>query len=107
MSPNLSMLFVATGSPYPEREVKFHPTRRWRIDYAWPDVRLAVEIEGGVWSNGKKGGRHNRGTGFVKDMEKYNALTELGWRLLRYQPDKIDYDQVARVHKTLKLGYFK
>lgn len=103
MNHNLSMLFVASGSPYPEREVKFHPTRKWRLDYAWPDVRLAVEIEGGVYTNG----RHTRGHGFVKDMEKYNALTELGWRLLRYEPAKVDFDQVARVHRTLRHGYFK
>ena len=79
--------------PYPDMEYRFHPTRKWRIDYAWPKQKLAVEIEGGVWTQG----RHTRGSGFVKDIIKYNALTELGWRLLRYQPSKIDYEQISRV----------
>ena len=74
-------------------EFRFHPSRRFRIDYAIPSHRIAIEIEGGAWI----GGRHTRGRGFIGDMEKYNLLTEYGWRLLRYQPGKIDYSQIARV----------
>lgn len=61
-------------------EYKFHPTRRWRFDFAKPDEKIAVECEGGVWT----GGRHTRGSGFVKDTEKYNQAAILGWRVLRY-----------------------
>lgn len=61
-------------------EHRFHPTRKWRFDYAWPTKRLAVEIEGGVYS---KGG-HVRGKHYQSDCEKYNAATLLGWRVLRY-----------------------
>jgi len=92
------------GIPCVVEEHKFHPTRRWRIDYAIveDDVKIAIELEGGVWSNGGLGGRHNRGKGFIGDMEKYNALIEHGWSLLRYQPEHIDYDQIKRVYNTLK-----
>jgi len=69
----------ALGLPEPEREYRFHPTRRWRFDFAWPDRMLAVEIEGGVWSRG----RHTRGSGFVKDCEKYAEAALLGWRVIR------------------------
>lgn len=70
------------GFPDPVREYRFCPTRRWRTDFAWPEHRLAVEIEGGVFI----GGRHTRGIGFLKDIEKYNhlALLEPRWRLLRF-----------------------
>ena len=68
--------------PEAEREHKFHGRRKWRLDFAWPDMKLAVEIEGGVFS----GGRHTRGTGFEADCEKYNCLSEMGWTLLRYTP---------------------
>ena len=80
-------------------EYRFHPTRRWRIDFAFPTIRLAIEKEGGVWNFG----RHIRPSGFLKDLEKYNKLTEMGWRLLRYQPDKIDYEQIKRVYDSFYL----
>ncbi|HNC42202.1 MAG TPA: hypothetical protein PK522_10495, partial [Nitrosomonas sp.] len=58
---------------------------------AWPDYKLAVEIEGGVWIKG----RHTSGSGFMKDMEKYNALTMLGWSLLRYTPKQTSYQKTV------------
>lgn len=61
-------------------EYRFHETRKWRVDFAFEEKRLAVEVEGGGWING----RHNRGAGMQKDIEKYNALTLAGWRLLRF-----------------------
>jgi very-short-patch-repair endonuclease len=86
-------LWKANGLPIPTPEFKFMQTRRFRIDYAFEYIKLAIEIEGGVWS----GGRHTRGGGFIGDMEKYNLLTENGWRLLRYTPNNVDYDQIRRV----------
>jgi very-short-patch-repair endonuclease len=50
------------------------------LDFAWPEQKVAVEIEGGVFS----GGRHTRGAGFVADCDKYNALAAAGWRLFRF-----------------------
>jgi hypothetical protein len=73
------------GLPRPDREWKFDAKRRWRFDYAWPQQMIALEVEGGVWT----GGRHTRGSGFVRDMEKYNRAAVLGWRLLRVTPDKL------------------
>lgn len=67
------------------REYRFHPKRMWRLDFAFPEVRLAVEVDGGNWS----GGRHVRGTGFAKDCEKHNELALAGWRLLRYTVDML------------------
>ena len=64
----------------PVREFCFHPTRKWRFDFAWPDKKLAVECEGGTFS----GGRHTTGSGFEKDSEKYNAAVLQGWRVLRF-----------------------
>lgn len=69
----------------PVREYKFHPERKWRFDFAFPAEKLAVEIEGGVFS----GGRHGRGLGFINDCIKYNAAVKLGWRVLRYSTDMV------------------
>lgn len=65
----------------PENEYVFHPIRRWRFDYAWPEKKVAVEIEGAVFIPGKG---HSSGSGISKDIEKYNAATLLGWRVMRY-----------------------
>lgn len=69
----------------PVREYPFHPTRKWRFDFAWPDVKVAVEIEGGIY----KIGRHQRPEGFRKDCEKYNEATRLGWSVLRFTPSDL------------------
>ena len=62
------------------REYRFHPTRRWSFDFADPETKVAVEIDGGAFI----GGRHTRGSGFVKDQEKLNTATSMGWRVFRY-----------------------
>jgi very-short-patch-repair endonuclease len=66
-------------------EYKFHPKRRWRFDFAWPDHKLALECDGAVWTNG----RHTRGSGFVKDMEKFNEAARLGWTVIKCTPDQL------------------
>ncbi|MFH1744275.1 MAG: hypothetical protein ABIH23_35180, partial [bacterium] len=75
------------GCPEPVLELRFHPTRRWRWDLCWPDIKppLAVEIDGGIWV----GGRHTRAQGFRADQEKRNAGVIGGWRILSYVPDEI------------------
>lgn len=87
----LDALLAEENLPLPVPEHKFAlPARRWRLDWAWPDHRLALEIEGGVWTNG----RHTRGSGFLRDMDKYNSLAVHGWRLLRCTPSGL-YDGVT------------
>lgn len=76
------------GLPEPLREWTFHPKRKWRFDLAFCNrngVKLAVEVDGGVWING----RHSRGAGVEKDCEKYAEAMCLGWRVLRVTPKHI------------------
>lgn len=75
------------------KEYRFHPVRKWRFDYAIPTHKIALEVEGGVWT----GGRHTSSTGFLKDMEKYNTGTLLGWRIFRTTPSEL------HTKKTLNL----
>lgn len=72
--------------PVPAAEHRFHDKRMWRFDYAWPAQKIALEVEGGIWTQG----RHTRGKGVLADMLKYNAAAVLGWRLLRCTPDQLD-----------------
>lgn len=87
----------AAGLPLPTPEYRFHPVRRYRFDYAWPDQMVAVEIEGGVWTKG----RHTRGAGYLADLSKYNLATLLGWKLLRYSPAQL-LVAVADLREILK-----
>ena len=70
------------GLLVPKWEYQFAPPRKWRFDLCWPDERLYIEIDGGLFS----GGRHTRGAALVRDYEKRNAATVLGWRGLWCQP---------------------
>lgn len=45
---------------------------RWRIDFGWPDLRVAIEIDGLAFHY-----QHDR---FQADRAKYNALDAAGWR---------------------------
>jgi len=71
--------------PEPKPEYIFCPGRRFRFDYAYPDEKIAIELEGGVWIQG----RHNRGQGFINDCEKYNLACVMGWKVLRYTAGQI------------------
>lgn len=86
--------------PTPERELRFHPTRRWRFDFAWPDVKLACEVEGLVRS-ATKGGHQSIG-GARQDMDKYEAALLLGWTVYRCHRDMI---QSGRALTTLETVY--
>lgn len=81
----LCLLCNAHGLPEPMPEYVFHPTRGWRADYCWVEQKILIEIDGGVHT----GGRHVRGEGFIEDQRKLNAATLLGYRVLRYTPDRL------------------
>jgi very-short-patch-repair endonuclease len=71
--------------PVAVREYRFHAKRRWKFDFAWPDRMVALEIEGGTWTNG----RHTRGLGFTADCEKYNEACTMGWKIIRVTGDQV------------------
>ncbi len=70
------------------QEFRFHPTRRWRADFALPKEEpiVLVEVEGGSWVSG----RHTRGVGFEADCMKYNAAVLLGYAVLRFTTNLIN-----------------
>ena len=101
------------GVPLPEREFRFHETRKWAFDFAWPDKGadedgcvyeqnhgLAVEVEGASFT----GGRHTRGAGFEADCEKYNTATLQGWRVLRFTASMVKSWEAARTIKGVLCG---
>lgn len=88
-----------------EREYQFHPTRRWRFDFAWPQYRVALEREGGRWAKVKCQcgrvktifvSRHHSRDGMEEDARKYNAAAALGWVVIRATPRMLTDGSAAR-----------
>lgn len=75
----------ASRLPEPVPEFVFHPTRKWRFDWAFVVEKLALEQEGAAWLTG----RHTRGHGFQEDCVKYAEAAILGWTVLRATPEQI------------------
>lgn len=73
-------------------ELQFHPTRKWRFDYAWEEQQIALEVHGGV----HRQGRHTRGEGFTTDREKMNEAALLGWTVIEVTPEHIKSGQLAK-----------
>lgn len=107
----LLMLLRAAGHPEPVPEHRFHETRAWRFDYAWVELRVAGEREGGLWRTvvcecGRKRSvfvsRHRGVDGLGEDAEKYNAAAIAGWTVIRFTPPMIRSGQAfAALHDAL------
>ena len=93
------IVWRAMNGPKLLQEYKFHPTRRWRIDW-WHESGVAIELEGGIWSRG----RHTSGKGFLGDMEKYNALAERGVLLFRVPSHQITAQWLTPIIQTIYRG---
>lgn len=106
--PIFLALCAQVGLPCPDAEFRFDPKRRWRFDYAWQVnvqtktpgfaiAKVALEVEGGIHT----GGRHTRGRGFEKDMEKYNAAALAGWVVVRCTPSTLRTLKTVEMIKAL------
>lgn len=75
------------------KELQFQPDRKWRFDYAFPSRKIAIEIDGAIWTLG----RHNRPRGYLNDMEKLNTAASMGWLVLRFSTDERFYLSTRRL----------
>jgi len=81
----------------PEMEYQFCADRRWRADLAIMDVRLLLEVDGGMWSGG-----HKRGAALEGDYEKQNTAQLQGWRILRFSNRQVmEGEAIAFLKKLL------
>lgn len=79
--------------PEPVAEYRFAQAlkRKFRFDFAYPEQKIGIEVEGGTWIQG----RHNRGEGMAEDMRKYNLAAMLGWLILRFDNHMIENNEAA------------
>lgn len=80
--------------PMPEREYKFHPKRKWKMDLAWVDRKISMEIDGGIWL--PKGG-HTSGGGFIKNAEKRNEAQLMGWHTYHVVPSQVKSGEALKL----------
>lgn len=88
--------FLEFHLPEPEFEYFFHPERKWRWDVCWPHARVALEVQGGIFVQG----RHSRGAAMLKEFEKLNHAAMLGWRVLFVTPQQLCMVDTAEMIKT-------
>lgn len=86
---------VQHGIQIPVSEYLFHPTRQWRFDYCWPEHDLFLEVQGGLFT----GGRHVQGAALLKEHEKLNEASVLGWRPIFCQPKDVETGAVFALIK--------
>lgn len=68
-----------------------YPCQGYVLDVAFPDQRVAIEVDGWAW--------HVTSERFVRDRQRQNALINAGWRVLRFTwhdltacPDAVVHD---------------
>lgn len=88
----------ACQGPALDREFVFHPSRKWRFDFAHLASLTAIEIEGGIWT----ASRHTTGRGFSNDCEKYNEAALRGWTVFRLTDAMINLPTLGRIHSYIK-----
>lgn len=81
-------LCADNGLPMPVTEHWFAweaMRRRWPFDFAWPDEKLALEVDGGLFVEGA----HVRGAYILKTHDKLNTAARLNWRMLYRVPGNL------------------
>ena len=83
------------------KEFKPVLSRRYRCDFYLEKYNLIIEIEGGTFS---PKARHQHGMGFVKDCDKYNLLSSLGYKIFRFTTQHVNENNYDVLIEFIKLN---
>jgi len=71
----VARLIRASALPLPERQFEVRAgVRRYRLDFAWPQRRVALEADGRR--------THSDAAAFQRDRNRWSALAARGWLVL-------------------------
>ena len=70
----LAMLDYGVPQPALQYEIEGEDGEVWRVDFAWPDQRVAAEYESIAWHAGR--------LEMLRDKERLAKLQELGWTVI-------------------------
>lgn len=104
LEDQFAAMLKLSGLPEPVREFRFMPPRRYRFDFAWPEQRIAAEVDGGIWIRG----RHNTGSGIESDDRKINFAALRGWRVFRFTSGMLkSWEAIHVITEALREGQSK
>ncbi|MBU8817427.1 type IV toxin-antitoxin system AbiEi family antitoxin domain-containing protein [Mycolicibacterium goodii] len=83
MESEMRLVFLDRGVPDAELqyEIVDHTGKLWRVDFAWPDAKVAAEYDSMQW--------HANPTAFTHDRIKVARLQECGWTTIAAVADDI------------------
>lgn len=82
-----------------EQEKYIIPDRKYRFDFVHAPSKVAIEIQGGIWSRGKSG--HKSGTGLERDYEKINLAQAHGWKVFLLSESMISRTWLTTIHNYI------
>jgi very-short-patch-repair endonuclease len=106
LEATLAIQIALTDLPMPSREWRFHPTRKWRLDFCWPDLKIAAEVDGGTWKQTRTGrsAGHAHPARMQRDNEKRNAARALGWRVFQFTGHQVEHGEALEVLRCVLGG---
>lgn len=69
----MALQIKTSDLPPPVRQYRYLPDRRYRADFAWPDKRLSLEVDGAV---------HRIKGSFAAGFERDFLLKRAGWMVI-------------------------
>jgi hypothetical protein len=95
MESETRLVMIDRGLPLPELQYPIvgRDGELWRVDFAWPEMRLAAEYESIDWHAGREQ--------MLRDKARWAKIQELGWTIIpivvddvRREPDRLA-DRIA------------
>ena len=102
--------FKDVGIPEPVYEHKHIKKRQFRLDIAWPEYTVGIEVQGGIHPLPRKRkdgtvvvmpGAHGTPAGIRRDNEKSNLSLLEGWSVLKVEPKELCTTDTAEMVKQL------
>ena len=78
-------------------EYRFHPTRKFRLDFAHIPSKVGVECQGAIWTLGA----HSSGVGLRRDYEKMLLAAACGWQILPLSADAINEENLRLIKQVI------
>ncbi len=93
MESEARLVMIDGGLPHPvlQYEVLDLHGRIWRLDFAWPVLRVAAEYDGVDWHSGPDA--------FLRDRRRAAALQELGWVVVPIVAEDVRYRRAELIRR--------